>query len=145
VGVAGPDLACPVAGRTYTRGKSSAKLESRTALAGLSMHVRWTVVFSNQPSSSPPLEFVPKMFACGAPAGKKPVGTVRDAGGGSTRSECANGVCTVTVSYEVVYTPPNKLPSNKPWKYDLVRFDPSQRMPPYGVLPGVLIEVKKTP
>lgn len=141
-----PHAPCPVPGTTIVKGKSSAKLESTVAYTVLGTRIlRWTVTFKGQSSSAAPVAYTAKLFACGGAQVRKPIGTVADTGGGSTQSSCHNGVCTVEVTYVVSYKPPAKTPSNKPWKYDLIRFDPAKPKPPYGVMPGILVEVRKAP
>jgi hypothetical protein len=138
-----PDVACPVVGRTFARGKSSAVFLAKTALAGLSLTVGWTVVFTGQPSTAPPVQFAPRLTRCGPSPGTKPLGSVRDTGGGTTRSSCRNSVCRIEVTYRVIYSAPAKLAGNKPWRYDVIRFYPTKPKLPYGELPGARIEVKK--
>ena len=138
-----PHVACPAVGNTFRRSNSSGKLIGVVATAGLPKHVFWTVTFTNQPyPPAAPVKFVPKLFKCGAP-GSSPLGSVRDTGGNSTDIVCHNGVCKISITYDVTYTTPSKLPNGRPWKFDLIRFVPSPAKPPYGQLPGARIEVTR--
>jgi hypothetical protein len=132
-----PDIACPVAGQTYAKGKSSTVAVAKTALGGASLHLRLEVVFNNLDKPGAPVHLNPKLVTCGSANGKKPLGTLQDNGGG-TDSNCHNGKCTVTVTYAMTYKAPNRI-----WRYDVVRLVPSNPKPPYGPLSAARIEVKR--
>jgi len=138
-----PNRVCPVVGKTYARGTSSATFRGATVLVGSTAYLQWKVVFTKQQSSFAPVGFDPKLSKCGSP-GDKPLGKVRESGG-STKSTCTNGVCRVEVTYGLEYTPPSTLPGNKPWQYDLITMFPSKPKPPFGPLPGVRVEIKLSP
>jgi hypothetical protein len=135
-----PHAPCPVPGQTYTRSKASTKVTRAPAAAGKAIKLSWTVVFTGQPSPKPPVEYTPALIACSPPNGKKPIGKVALLPGGSTHATSNGGVWTITVRYEVQYTAPAKVPGNKNWKYDLVRFTAPKG---YGPLPGIVVEVFK--
>lgn len=133
-----PHAPCPVSGRTYTRLKASTTVTRGPVARGKSVLLHWTVVFKDQPSSKAPVTYSPRLIACGPPAGKKPVGAVLAQPGGSTRASGHNGKWTITVTYQVRYTAPNKLPGNRNWKYDLIEFGAPKG---YGPLPGIILEI----
>ncbi len=140
-GAISPELACPAAGKVIVKGKSSAAVVRSNVLGGGTTRLTWTVVFKDQPAMKIPVTYTAVLFACGPPNGKKPIGKVADTGSGSTEYHCVNGVCKITQTYSVQYTAPRTWKGAKPWKYDLVRFDPTKRTPPYGVMPGILVQV----
>jgi hypothetical protein len=135
-----PHAPCPVVGQTYTRSKASTKVTRAPAAAGKATKLSWTVVFTGQPSAKPPVNYAPALIACSPPNGKKPIGKVALLPGGSTHATSNGGVWTITVRYEVQYAAPLKLPGNKNWKYDLIRFTAPKG---YGPLPGIVVEVFK--
>jgi len=134
-------LACPANGAKIVKGNSYTIVHRYYTIVNSSLGPRFTVVFTKQSSDKQPVTFAPKLFTCGPRSGKTPIGTVT-AGGGSTSTSCHNGVCTITVTYYLTYTPPSKVPGGGNWRYDLIRMDPVKPKPPYGVLPAFVIEVK---
>jgi hypothetical protein len=135
-----PRAPCPIVGQTYTRAKASTRVTRGLTSASKSTKLSWTVVFTGQPSATPPVNYTPALIACSPPNGKKPIGKVALLPGGSTHATSNNGVWTITVRYEVQYNAPAKVPGNKNWKYDLVRFTAPKG---YGPLPGIIVEVFK--
>lgn len=135
--------ACPVVGKTYKKSNSLSTVSKEVAFPVFHTILSWTVKFVNQASMNPPVKYQPWLSTCGPASSKKPFGRVRNLGITSLKSSCDNGVCTVTATYSVEYTPKKHLPGNKVWKYDVVRYSPTPATKPFGPLPAFLIEVKR--
>jgi hypothetical protein len=135
--------ACPAPGRVYTVGKASAPLLLRTAFTALGPLVFvWTVTFKNQATSAAPVQFQPIVYGCGA--AKRRYGSAKSVVS-TLHSSCSNGVCTVTVTYRVQYTPPAAGLPALPLRYVFVKFYPSVRKPGYGLMNGALVILRKHP
>jgi len=135
---------CPAPNKIYAVGKASAKMPLVTAYVVLgAVHFNWVVTFKDQPSSAAPVNFVPVVYGCGA-AGRG-WGSAR-VSGGSLKSSCTNGVCTVAVTENVIYTPPAKAPPPAlPLKFVYLKFAPAKRTPGYGLMNGALIFLRLKP
>jgi hypothetical protein len=136
-------VACPVVGKTYKRSNSTSTVAKEVTYPVFHSLLSWTVTFANQASMNPPVKYQPWLSTCGPDTGQKPFGIVRNLGITSIKSSCDNGVCTVTATYSVEYTPKKHLPGNKSWEYDVVHYSPDPAKKPYGPLPAFLIEVKR--
>jgi hypothetical protein len=136
-------IACPVVGKTYKRSNSLSTVAKKVTYPVFHTILSWTVTFAHQASINPPVKYQPWMSTCGPASSQKPFGRVRNLGLTSLKSSCDNGVCTVTASYSIEYTPKKHLPGNKTWQYDVVHYSPTTATAGYGPLPAFLIEVKR--
>ena len=136
-------IACPAVGKTYKKSNSSSTVAKEVTYPVFHEILSWTVTFANQASMNPPVKYQPWLSTCGPATGQKPFGIVRNLGITSLNSTCHNGVCSVTVSYAIEYTPKRHLPGNKSWQYDVVHYSPYPAKRPYGSLPAFLLEVKR--
>jgi hypothetical protein len=136
-------VTCPAIGKTYKSANASSTFEKEVTFPVFHTILSWQVTFSHQATTTAPVRYVPALATCGAAFGQKPFGEVRNLGITSLKSTCTNGVCSVTVSYAVEYTPKKNLPGHKAWRFDVVRFYPSPATKPFGMLPAYRIEIKK--
>ena len=141
-----PSIQCPVSGKTYVSGKASTVFATRMEFFDVTQTFEWMVTFKNQSAKKAPVTYVPQISTCGPANGKKPFGTIKSMGQTSVMSTCQHGVCTVTATYSLSYTP--KKVKNRfhhaVWLYDLINFVPSSNTG-YGTLPGFRIEVGPPP
>jgi len=142
-----PAAACPVVGKTYTRsdgrGQASMKFQEAWTKAGpYESYLRTKLVYTNWPQNRPLIYKKLTMSTCGQESGKPPIGQIRE-GSGSTKIECRDNVCSVTLDFDVVYQPPTKLPGGKRWKFDFVRFAPDKPTKGFDPLPIYRIVVSR--
>jgi hypothetical protein len=147
IGISPMAADCPIVGKTYTRGgangQASMKFQEAYAKVGtFPTRVRTRLVYTHWPENRPIIYRNLKMSTCGPESGKSPVGQARE-GGGSSRFECFNGVCTITLDIEISYKPPATLPGGKKWKFDLIRFAPDKPIKGFEALPSYRIIVTR--
>jgi hypothetical protein len=138
-------VVCPKIRKRYSSGNASTVVSKQLAFPGKAQSrlLNWTVKFVKQPSMAVPVTYKPILSTCGPESAKKPLGAVKYVTG-ELKSSCSGGSCTVIATYEYSYSA-KLLPKNRPWRYDLLTFAPKPKKPPYGPLPGIVVEVTKLP
>lgn len=143
-----PAMACPIVGKTYVRGDSKGKVSMKFQQAyvkagSFETRLRTQFVYSNWPENRPLIYGDnTKMTTCGLESGKAALGSVNCCGG-SSHSECTNGVCTYVLNLEIRYHPPATLPTRKKWKFDLITFTTEKKIKGFEPLPSYRVVISR--
>jgi hypothetical protein len=139
-----PAVSCPAAGgKLYKTGNGHLSMKFWPVEIPVGSSGQWRVYlnYTSWPEHRALVHYIPKLFTCGPDGGKKPLGELGTCCGGGRTESCSNGVCTITLMLYVPYKITAKLPGNKPWKYDYVKFVPEKSEKGFGALPSLRIQV----